>query len=116
MRLLGVSVSNLLSSDEGQRTRQVTALTLWDSENPFKRATIIAKGLIDLPIARVAAHSFRTAMLDYMLTSLEGPIHERRRPGAYFTGHRRPGSTICMKWCNAKSTLIRLSRRSLLHR
>jgi len=31
-RLLGVSVSNLLSKDEVQRTRQVTALTLWDTE------------------------------------------------------------------------------------
>jgi len=32
VRLLGVSVSNLLSKDEVQRTRQVTALTLWDTE------------------------------------------------------------------------------------
>jgi DNA polymerase-4 len=32
VRLLGVSVSNLLSRDEVQRTRQVTALTLWDTE------------------------------------------------------------------------------------
>jgi DNA polymerase IV len=30
IRLMGVSVSNLLSRDEVQRTRQVTALTLWD--------------------------------------------------------------------------------------
>ncbi len=32
VRLLGVSVSNLLSRDEMQRTGQVTALTLWDTE------------------------------------------------------------------------------------
>lgn len=32
VRLLGVSVSNLLSRDEVQRTRRVTALTLWDNE------------------------------------------------------------------------------------
>ncbi len=32
VRLLGVSVSNLLSRDEVQRTEQVTALTLWDME------------------------------------------------------------------------------------
>jgi DNA polymerase IV len=32
VRLLGVSVSNLLFRDEMQRTRQVTALTLWDTE------------------------------------------------------------------------------------
>lgn len=32
VRLLGVSVSNLLSRDEMQRIGQVTALTLWDTE------------------------------------------------------------------------------------
>jgi DNA polymerase-4 len=32
VRLLGVSVSNLLSRDEVQRTGQFTALTLWDTE------------------------------------------------------------------------------------
>jgi DNA polymerase-4 len=32
VRLLGVSVSNLLSKDEVQRTMQITALTLWDME------------------------------------------------------------------------------------
>jgi DNA polymerase IV len=32
VRLLGVSVSNLLSRDEAQRTVQVTALPLWDME------------------------------------------------------------------------------------
>ncbi len=32
VRLLGVSVSNLLSRDEVQRTGQITALTLWDRE------------------------------------------------------------------------------------
>ncbi len=32
VRLLGVSASNLLARDEGQRTGQVTALTLWDME------------------------------------------------------------------------------------
>ena len=32
IRLLGVSVSNLLSGDEVQRTMQITALTLWDME------------------------------------------------------------------------------------
>src|SRR6266852_5220558 len=32
VRLLGVSVSNLLSKDEIQRTGQATALTLWDME------------------------------------------------------------------------------------
>jgi DNA polymerase-4 len=32
VRLLGVSVSNLLSRDEVQRTEQITALTLWDRE------------------------------------------------------------------------------------
>src|SRR5260221_2669755 len=32
VRLLGVSVSNLLSRDEVQRTLQVTALPLWDME------------------------------------------------------------------------------------
>jgi len=32
VRLLGVSVSNLLSRDEVQRTGRVTALPLWDRE------------------------------------------------------------------------------------
>jgi len=32
VRLLGVSVSNLLSKDEVQRTMQITAFTLWDME------------------------------------------------------------------------------------
>jgi len=32
VRLLGVSVSNLLSRDEVQRTPQATALPLWDME------------------------------------------------------------------------------------
>src|SRR5260221_8108011 len=32
VRLLGVSVSNLLSKDEVQRTEQITAFTLWDME------------------------------------------------------------------------------------
>ena len=32
VRLLGVSVSNLLSKDEMQRTMQITAFTLWDME------------------------------------------------------------------------------------
>jgi len=32
VRLLGVSVSNLLSRGEMQRTMQITALTLWDME------------------------------------------------------------------------------------
>jgi DNA polymerase-4 len=32
VRLLGVTVSNLLSKDEAQRTMQITALTLWDMQ------------------------------------------------------------------------------------
>lgn len=32
VRLLGVTVSNLLSRSEVQRTEQITALTLWDME------------------------------------------------------------------------------------
>jgi len=32
VRLLGVSVSHLLSRDEVQRTGLITALTLWDRE------------------------------------------------------------------------------------
>lgn len=34
VRLLGVSVSNLLSSTEARRTEQVVALRLWDQEEP----------------------------------------------------------------------------------
>ncbi len=32
VRLLGVSVSNLLTWDELQQSEQITALTLWDME------------------------------------------------------------------------------------